>query len=377
MKPVRVLIGIAALLVAMVGAVAFKEMGAGEEGGGSRGARSVPAQVAEVRAHPFADTVEAIGTVRAEESVAITATVADTVTSIDFSSGDTVEAGRVLLTLADAEERAALAEAEAALAEAQRDTERLEQLSRNDAVARSELDQSRSVLQRSRARLDVARARLDDHVVRAPFDGRVGLRDVSVGAYVRPGDVLLTLDQLDEVDLDFTVPERFLAVLEPGLGVRAAATAYPDDAFDGTIADIDSRVDPVTRAVTVRARLPNADGRLRPGMLLAVEIRRDERESPAVPEVAVMRDGERVSVFGVETSDEGSRAVRRTVTLGARDGALIEVLDGLAAGDTIVSEGMHRLSDGGALEIKGTLADERAAEEEEAAADAAVVGRDS
>ena len=305
---------------------------------------------------------------RAEESVAISANVSETVVSIGFDSGDTVAEGDVLLTLADAEERAALAEAEAALAEAGRDTERLEQLSRNDAVARSELDQSRTALKRSEAQLDVARARLDDHVIRAPFDGRIGLREVSVGAYVRPGDPLLTLDKLANVELDFTVPERFLAVLEPGQTVRATATAYPDDAFEGTIADIDSRVDPVTRAVTIRARLPNADERLRPGMLLAVEIRRDEREAPAVPELAVMPDGEEVSVFGVEESEEGSRAVARAVRLGARDGPLIEVLEGLAPGDTIVSEGMHRASDGGAVEIKGTMAEERAAPADDAGA---------
>ena len=360
MKSTPVLTGIAVVLLAMVGAVIYKEMVGEKAGGGSSGARAVPVQTAEIESHPFSDTVEAIGTVRAEESVAVTTNVADTVTSIEFTSGQMVEAGQVLLTLADAEERAALAEAEAALADAQRDSERLEELSRNNAIAASELDQSRSTVQRSLAQVDMVQARLDDHIIRAPFSGRIGLRDVSSGAYVTPGDVLLTLDQLDEVDLDFTVPERFLAVLEPELRVSAIATAYPDEEFDGTITDIDSRVDPITRAVTIRARLPNSDGRLRPGMLLAVEVRRDERESPAVPEVAVMRNGEQVFVFGVVDSDEGSRAVQLPVKLGSRDGSMIEVLEGVQTGDIIISEGMHRATDEALLEIKGTLADEKA-----------------
>lgn len=357
MKSSPVLLGVGTLLVAMVAAVAIREIG-GEEEGGSDGGRAVPVRLGEVGSHRFADVVEAVGTVRAAESVAITANVADTVTSIDFDSGDAVSTGAVLLTLADAEERAAVADAEAALAEAEREAGRLEDLADSNAVARSELTRSRAALTRAEAQRDAARARLDDHVIRAPFDGRIGLRDVSLGAYVSPGDLLLTLDQIDNVDLDFTVPERFLAGLDRGLAVRARATAYPDEAFEGTIAGIDSRVDPVTRAVTVRARLPNPDARLRPGMLLSVEIRRDERESPAIPEVAVMRDGERTSVFGIERTDEGERAVSRRITLGARDGRLIEVLDGLSPGDTFVSEGMHRASDGGAVEIKGRDSDE-------------------
>ncbi len=370
MKPVHILIGIALLLVGMSAAITFKSMGAGEQEGRGGGERAALVQAAQVEKRVFADTVEAVGTVRAEESVAITANVADTVTEINFDSGDTIGKGDVLLKLADAEERADLADATAALAESRNDTERLEQLSRNNAVSRSELDQSRSALQRSRAQLGAVKARLANYVIRAPFDGRVGLRDVSVGAYVGPGDVLLTLDQIGNVDLDFTVPERFIAVLERGLPVRAVAAAYPDDRFDGEITDIDTRVDPVTRAVTVRARLPNEDGRLRPGMLLGIEIRRDERESPAIPEIAVMRNGEQVSVFGIEASKEGEgkRAVRHTVKLGARDGTMIEVLEGLKPGDTFVSKGMHRATDGGPVEVKGARENERAADEEVTAA---------
>lgn len=353
MKPVHVLLGIGALLGAMVAAIAARELG-GEEGDGPRGGRAVPVQVGEVRTHLFADVVEAVGTVGAAESVEITASVADTVASVDFGSGEEVRAGQVLLTLADAEERAAEAEARAALVEAERDAERLESLSDRDAIAPAELDRSRAALERAEARREVAWARLADHVVRAPFDGRIGLREISPGAYVSPGDVLLTLDQIDSVDLDFTVPERFLSGLERDLPIDARATAFPDEVFVGAIADIDSRVDPITRAVTVRARLPNPDARLRPGMLLAVEIRRDERESPAVPEVAVMRDGERASVFGIDETGDGARAVSRGVALGARDGRLIEVLEGLAPGDAFVAEGMHRASDGGAVEIRGS-----------------------
>ena len=132
-------------------------------------------------------------------------------------------------------------------------------------------------------------AQLADRIIRAPFSGIVGLREVSVGGLVRPGDVITSLDDTRIIKLDFTVPERFLASLRPGLQVEAVTSAYPGEVFAGAIAQVDSRIDPVTRAVTVRAEIANEDARLLPGQLMAVEIERDVRRSPAIPGSAITR----------------------------------------------------------------------------------------
>ena len=154
------------------------------------------------------------------------------------------------------------------------------------------------------------------------------------------------------------MPERFLSSVEAGQRVRATAAAYPDTTFEGEIRAIDPRIDPASRAFTVRATLPNADERLRPGMLLDVALRRNAREAPAVPEIAVVRNGTVASVYAIADA----RATRREVRLGTRDGRLIEVLDGLATGEEIVVEGVQRLDEGTPVEVRRTGDDASVAE---------------
>lgn len=354
-------VGGSLLVLGLAAAIAWRELApqgdAGGETGAGGGAREAPVVVDRVRTHRFADTVEAVGNVRARESVTITATVADTVASVRFESGQRVAAGDVLVTLVDAEEQAALAEAQASASEARRENDRLGELAEDGVAPRAALDRSRSALERGEARVVAIEAQLADRIVRAPFAGTVGLRTLSPGAYVAPGDALVTLDDLDVVELDFSVPERFLSVVATGQRVAATAMAYPDARFGGEVVAIDSRIDPASRAFAVRASLPNADARLRPGMLLGVTVRRDARESPAVPEIAVVRNGTAASVYGVKGPGDadpdgtGPRAVRREVELGLRDGALVEVRNGLSAGDEIVVEGVQRLDDGATVKV--------------------------
>ncbi len=348
------LLGGALLLAGMLAAVAVREFGDADAAAeGLDEPEAVPVIVDVVGTHGFADRVEAIGTVRARDSVTLTSSVADTVEAVRFESGQRVVAGDVLVTLADAEERAALAEARASLAEARRENERLDELAGQGAVPRSELDRSRSALERNEARVVAAEAQLADRTVRAPFAGTVGLRTLSPGAWVGPGDGLVSLDDLSVVELDFAVPERFLPSVAVGQRVRAVATAYPDTTFAGEIRAIDARVDAASRAFTVRATLPNADERLRPGMLLDVTLRRSPRQAPAVPEIAVVRNGTVASVYRVEDA----RATRREIELGARDGRFVEVLDGLATGDEIVVEGVQRLDEGTRVDVRAPAAD--------------------
>lgn len=351
------LFGTLIVFAIMAGAVFVREIavaGQNEE----REAETVPVQVAEVELHEFADTVEAIGTVRANESVSVTANVSDTISRIAFESGQRVEAGDVLVELADTEEAAALTEARASLNEAQRTRARITELAEQGAASGAAVDEAEAAYDRAQAQIDALQARLADRVIRAPFAGVIGLRNVSLGELVSPGDVVATLDDTSVVKLDFTVPERFLSTLQEGQQIRAEAAAYPDEIFSGRIAEIDSRIDPVTRAVTVRALVPNEDNQLRPGMLLTVQTRRDVRQSPAIPETAVMRNGTQASVYMVSAAEGTATANVRNIMLGIRDGLLIEVTEGLQAGDQIISEGTHKVRAGGTVEIASHYSEE-------------------
>lgn len=338
----------AAMTAAVIWRASLDEAGqGGRQFGGSATAASV------VRAEPraFSDIVEAIGTANANEAVDVTAKISDTISNINFESGDLVLAGDVLVELTDDETAADLEEARATRREARREVDRVRDLTDRGVAAQSRLDEAIAALERAEARVSAIEARLADRIIRAPFDGVVGLRAVSPGQLVRPGDVIARLDDVGTIKLDFTVPERFVSALAPDMVVTARASAYPDEVFEGRIAQIDSRVNPVTRAVTVRALIPNEDRHLRPGMLLTVEVERDRRTNPAVPETAIGRIQDRAYVYAVEETDQGAVARERMVELGRRGGGLVEIVAGLESGERVVAEGIHRIRDGGPLNI--------------------------
>ncbi|MBR9825363.1 MAG: efflux RND transporter periplasmic adaptor subunit [Alphaproteobacteria bacterium] len=345
MRKASFLIVVLAIFLGMTAVVAFRTLTAEEEQSGGWRGGALPVMAFEVSDVEFADIVEALGTARANETVVVTARVSDTISRINFESGQRVEAGDILVELTDTEEAADLAEARATLREAQADQERANDLIERGVVTRQRLDEANAAVARAGARVSSIEAQLADRIVRAPFSGVVGLREVSVGGLVRPADPIATLDDTSVVKLDFTVPERFVSAIEPGLPVLATTSAYPDDVFDGLIAQIDSRIDPVTRSVTVRAEIDNADGRLRPGQLMGVEIRRDIRSNPAIPGSAIVRFLEDTYVFVIEEGERGTAARQVSVELGRRSGDLIEVVSGLEAGQEIVGQGVHRVRD--------------------------------
>jgi membrane fusion protein (multidrug efflux system) len=314
----------------------------GPQGGGQRSAAPAFVTVAPVRNETVSQKLEALGNARAIESVDISSKSSNVVTAVMFRDGERVRRGQVLVQLDDAQARADVAAAEAAVAESERLYNRSRELMNTEALSKAQFDQLEATLKANGARLEAARARLGDTVIRAPFNGRVGLRRVSVGTLISPGDVITTLDDTSVIKLDFSVPENFLATLREGLAVRATAPAFPGRAFAGKVASIDSRVDMNTRSVTVRALLANEDGALRPGMFLNVSLANDERESLVIPEEALTPEAERQFVFVVRDG----KAERREVRIGGRRPGSVEVLAGLAAGEQVIVEGTQKVRDG-------------------------------
>jgi membrane fusion protein (multidrug efflux system) len=329
---------------AALAAAAAIASGCGEGGPGT--AAGPPATIvvtAQVAPTEWRDTLEALGTARANESVTLTAKVSETVRRVGFDSGDVVRAGDVIVDLSSGAQLAGLEEARAAYQEAERQLARGQELAQTKIISESQLDTQRSTRDAARARMDVVRAQLSDRVITAPFDGILGLRRVSPGSLVTPGTPIATLDDISVIKLDFTVPERYLAVLSKGQDVAAHSEAYPDRDFAGRVASIDSRVDPVTRSVTVRADVPNPDRLLRPGMLLSVRLFQAPRRAIVVPEIAVVQVGTDAFVYRVTKDGTAERA---KVSLGARRRGEVEITAGLAAGDTIVTEGSNKIRDG-------------------------------
>ncbi|KAA5804983.1 efflux RND transporter periplasmic adaptor subunit [Alkalicaulis satelles] len=353
MKRAAFLIVVACVFVLMAGAVLTRGLLTGSAGPEAMSpGRAMPVAVTAAEPREFAEVVEALGTANANESVVVTATVSDRISRIAFESGDQMRAGSILVELADAEAAADLTEARAALREANRELERTRELAERGIASRARLDELTSSTERARARVTALEARVAERIIRAPFDGVVGLRNVSLGQLVRPGDVVAQLDDVSIIKLDFTLPERFLSVIEAGMEVHARTAAFSSEVFAGRIEHISSRVDPVVRTVTVRASIDNADNRLRPGMLMTVQLRRDVRERLAAPETAITRTGDRVTLFVVQEADGRASVAQRTVQLGQRQAGYFEILDGLEPGDLVVVHGVHRLRDGMPVRIQ-------------------------
>jgi len=308
-----------------------------------------------VEKQTFADVIEALGTVAAAESANISAKVTETVEELLFDDGQMVTAGQLLVRLSAQEVAASLEAAKANLAEQERELARLKKLVEDGAAPMARLEERETLAELAKRRIQEGEARLADRSLLAPFDGRVGLRRISPGALVSPGTVLLTLDKLDTVRLDFQVPEVFLADLKPGMLIEAKSPAWEGRTFKGEVSQVDSRVDPVTRAVTVRAELDNADLALRSGMLMTMELRRKPREANAVPERAIIAFGRRQFVFLIE-GEEGKQVGRRVeIKMGARRPGFVEVTSGLETGALVVADGFMGMRDGDEVVVAGTF----------------------
>jgi membrane fusion protein (multidrug efflux system) len=316
--------------------------------------------LAEVREDDFVEKIEALGTLKANESVELTVNVTESVTAIHFDDGQQVTKGQVLVEMTSREEHALLEEARANLNEAKRQFKRVKSLESRGIEAQSLLDQRRRELDTAKARLAAIESRLADRLISAPFPGVVGLRNISVGALVEPGDMITSLDDIRVMKLEFAVPSSYLADLQPGLTILARTRAYQDAVFEGRVKVVDSRVDPVNRSVLVRAMLPNAEGSLKPGMLMTVELLHKPRRTLLIPEAALVPKGRQQFVMRVHGA--GNLVEEVKIEIGARRPGFVEVLDGLKVGDRIITHGTDKVRVAAPVRIKGVDKDGQSVE---------------
>jgi membrane fusion protein (multidrug efflux system) len=323
--------------------------GSGEESGAvGSGRPPTPVVISSPFEYEFADRVEALGTARAFESVVLTARTSEAVVKVFFEDGEFVESGKILVELERTEESAQLAGARANRADAKLRFDRVADLAKSGTESQSRYDEVRSALDAANARVRELEARISDLRIRAPFSGVIGLREVSPGTLVQPGDRIATLDAIDRIKLDFSVPETFFSMLRPGLEVRTHAAAYPDREFVGRVAAIDTRIDPDTRAVRVRAEVDNADHAIRPGMLLTLVLRANPKRSIALAEQALVPRGS--SQF-VVVLDEEDRAQHVEIKIGRRVPGIVEVLSGLAVDARVIIDGASLVRPGGVVRV--------------------------
>lgn len=310
----------------------------------------------------WSDPIKALGTLRADESITLSATVTDTVAEIHFRDGELVDAGQRLIQLNDAEERAQLRAARALEDERRNALNRVTQLQARNLSARADVEDNQAQLRQATAEAEALEARLANYHIEAPFSGRVGFRDISLGTLVTPGMDLVTLDKLDIMQLDFSVPEVYLGELSSGLALTATSAAYSDDVFKGEVATIGTRVDPVSRSVTVRAEVDNPSLRLRPGMLMQVTLAPTPREALVVPESAIVPEGQYHYVWYLDAEDN-NRVAWREVKLGSRREGEVEIVAGLERGDLVVAHGTERVREGQTPELLGVLDDDTSVSE--------------
>jgi membrane fusion protein (multidrug efflux system) len=301
----------------------------------------------------FIESVEAVGTARANEQVIITSKYSDLVDAIYFDDGQKVKKSAVLVKLNNQEELAKVNELTANLSESQAHLTRLTELLSSKAISKSLVEQQEAKTKAIEAQLVSANGKLNDLIIRAPFAGVLGFREVSKGAYIDAGDIITSLDDLNSIKVDFHLPERLLTHIHVGQQVTAFNSAYQDKEFIGKITALDSRIDSSTRNIKVRATINNKALKLRPGMLLNISVLLQVENILQLPESSIIPI-ENIHYVFVVIED---KAVRKAIKIGRRHPGVVEVISGLVAGEQVVVEGALKLRDGSAVSISGQEAE--------------------
>lgn len=296
-------------------------------------------------------TIEALGTLKANESISLTSNVTKKITRINFEDGQRVNKDQILVEMTSREESALLEEAKFNADEAKKQLDRVRALAKRGAAAESLLDQRIREYEAARARYNATESRLKDLVLLAPFSGVVGLREFSVGALVSPGDQITSLNDDSKMKLDFTVPGIYLRSLSVGLPIIAKSRDLGDKVFEGKVYSIDNQIDEVTRAIKVRALLDNKEHELKQGMLMLVNLQAGARDAILISESALMPLGSNNFVFLVKEDGEGFIVERRQIQIGERLAGAVEVKSGLIEGDKVITHGLQKVRAGVRVKI--------------------------
>lgn len=337
--------------LAVLGFAKDAPAGAGPGAAGPGGAMGgIPVETAKAKALKLAETVRAVGTFRSDESVIMRPEIAGRVIETPFTEGQVVDQGALLFRLDDSIVKAELVEAEAAYVLARQNNQRARELLEKGAGTARARDEALARMDMDRARVELARARLAKTRIQAPFAGIVGLRQVSVGDFVAAGQDLINIESIDAVKLDFRIPERHLAQLAVGQTVSAEVDAFPGRSFEGRVYAIDPQIDPAGHSIAVRARLPNPERRLRPGLFARVALAVSESgESISIPEQAILPRGEKFFIYKVVDG----KAALTPVEIGRRVAGQVQVVRGLAPGEEVVTAGQMKLQDGAPVQPIG------------------------
>lgn len=323
--------------------------------GGSRGPGGPPAvEVAKVEVARLEDDSQAVGSLRARQGVVLKPEVSGRIQTLSFGDGQRIQKGQLMVQLDDTLQQAQLKQAEASAAIARTNLQRSRELAAQNFVSQSAVDQNAAALEVAQAQVALAQAQLSRMKILAPFDGISGIRSVSVGDYVKDGADLVVIEDVSSLWVDFRLPERYLSRLKAGQAVEVVLDAIPERKFKAQVEAIDAQLDANGRSVLVRARMSNGDGRLRGGMFARVRAVFDVRDKALiVPEEALVPLGNRQVVFKVVDGPSGGKVAQRAdVKIGMRVPGKVEVLDGLAAGESVVVAGQARLMRGENLAVR-------------------------
>lgn len=315
----------------------------------ARTPQATPVDVALVERVSFPRGLSAIGTLRSDESIMVSAEVAGRIAKVNFEEGQPVKKGDVLVELDDAVARAELAQAEANLAMAQSKFDRSQRLQTAGFVSKEAREDASIALQLQQATIALSKARLERMRIMAPFDGVVGLRSISIGEFVTPGQAIAPLEAVYVLKADFRLPERHVADIQVGQTLEINVDALPNKRFEGQVYAVSPLVEAGGRSVLVRATVNNKEGLLYPGMFARVQLITSSGDAVVVPESALVPSGQSQYVYRIANG----KAEQVPVQLGERRGGLVEIVSGLDVGDQITVSGMQRLRNNAPVRMLG------------------------
>ena len=363
-KPILIAVGVIVLVVLVLGGIKASQIAAMVAAGESFVPPPQAVTTAEVREVSWKPELTAVGSVVAVQGVTVASEVPGTITEIAFQSGQTVKKGDLLVRLDTSIERAQLASAVASAKLANLDYQRRKNLPPAGAVSAADVDAAAAKATQAAADVANVKAVIARKTIRAPFTGRLGIRQVDLGQVLQPGTPIVSLQSSDPIYVDFSLPQQALSLIEPGYAATIRSDGFPDETWEGSIEVVDAEVDIGTRNFTVRAIVDNPDGRLRTGMFVDVTVVQPEaRKLLVIPASSILFApyGDSVYIIKEQETDSGEKqqvAEQAFVRLGERRGDLVAVVSGLEPDDVVVSTGAFKLQSGMVVTIRNDLAPE-------------------